>query len=63
MKSKWQLFAAIFQLIVGIMAIICFVIVVGFAGENFAKWLVTLLLAVAFVVLGIMGIIDYKTKK
>ena len=62
MKSKWQLFASIFQLIVGLAAIISFAIL-GFGGENMAKWIVTLILSVAFVVLGIIGIIDYKLNK
>lgn len=62
MKRKWQLFASIFQLIVGLMAIISFVII-GFGGESMTKWIVTLILSVAFVVLGIIGIIDYKSKR
>ena len=62
MKSKWQLFASIFQLIVGVAAIVCFVIL-GFGGENMAKWIMTLILSITFVVLGIIGIIDYKSNK
>lgn len=59
MKGKWQLFSSIFQLVVGIIAIISFAII-GFGGENAAKWIVTLVLAALFVVFGIMGIIEYK---
>ena len=62
MKSKWQLIASIFQLIVGLAAIISFAIL-GLGGENMAKWVVTLILSVVFVVLGIIGIIDYKSNK
>ena len=62
MKSKWQLFASIFQLIVGLATVTSFVIL-GFAGENMARWIVTLVLSIAFVVLGIIGIIDYKSNK
>ena len=62
MKSKWQLFASIFQLIIGIVAIISFVIL-GFSGENMVKWIITLILAIVYVVLGILGIVDYKTNK
>lgn len=51
MKSKWQLFASIFQLIVGIDTVTSFVIL-GFGGENMARWIVTLVLSIAFVVLG-----------
>ena len=62
MKSKWQLFASIFQLIIGLAAIISFAIL-GLGGENMAKWVVTLILSVAFVVLGIIEIVDYKSNK
>jgi len=62
MKSKWQLFASIFQLIVGVAAIVSFVIL-GFCGENMTKWIITLIVSVAFVVMGIMGMIDYKSKQ
>ena len=62
MKSKWQLFASIFQLAVGVMAIVSFIII-AFCGEEIKRWIVTLILAIAFVVLGIIGIIDYKTKR
>ena len=62
MKGKWQLFVAILQLIVGVMAIVCFAIV-GWSDDNVLKWIGTLLLAVAFVVMGILGIIDYKSKQ
>ncbi|MBR2302584.1 MAG: hypothetical protein IKA42_02140 [Clostridia bacterium] len=59
MKSKLQLFSSIFKLIIGIMAIIAFVII-GFGGENMVKWIVTLVLAIACIVMGIIGIVDYK---
>ena len=62
MKSKWQLFASVFQLTVGVLAIVSFVIL-GFGGEPMTKWIITLILAIAFSVMGIMGIIDYKSKK
>ena len=62
MKSKWQLFASIFQLIVGVLAIASFIILSA-SGENVGRWIVTLILSIAFVVLGIMGIIEYKSKK
>lgn len=69
MKSKWQLFASIFQLLIGAMAIIAFLVVgfaffeVDFIGESVTRWIISLILAVAFVVLGILGIIDYKAKR
>ncbi len=61
MRSKWQLFSSIFQLIVGIVAVIAFT-VAAFGGENMVKWVITLVLSIAFIVLGIIGIIDYKSK-
>ena len=61
MKSKWKLFASIFQLVIGILAITSFVIIAS-SGENVTRWIVTLILSIAFVVVGIVGIIDYKRK-
>ena len=63
MKSKWRLFASIFQLVVGVMAILAFAILIANGEENMIKWTVTLILAIAFVVLGIVGIIDYRSNQ
>lgn len=62
MKNKWNLIASVFQLVIGIVAILAFVFV-GLSGENMAKWIVTLILSIAFVVLGIIGILDYRSTK
>ncbi|MBO5009220.1 MAG: hypothetical protein J6D20_00750 [Clostridia bacterium] len=62
MKSKWQLFSSVFQLVVGVMAIAAFVIL-GLGGEDMTRWIITLLLAIAFAVMGIIGILDYKSQK
>lgn len=62
MKSKWNLIASIFQLTIGVLAVLAF-IVLGAGGENMTKWIVTLILSIAFVVLGIIGIIDYRANK
>ena len=62
MKSKLSLISSIFQLVIGISAIAAFIIL-GVSGENMTKWIVTLLLAIGYVVLGIIGIIDYKSNK
>ena len=43
----WNLFAAIFQIVVGIAAIVAYVIIAA-SGEALGKWTVTLLLAIAF---------------
>jgi len=62
MKSKWDLISSIIQLVFGILAIIAFIII-AISGEVMTKWIITLLLAIAFVIIGIIGIIDYKSKK
>ena len=61
MKSKWYLFSSIFQLIVGLLAVLAFIILV-IGGEMVTKWIITLLLAIVFVVIGIIGILDYIRK-
>ena len=62
MKSKRSLIVSIFQVVVGVLAIAAFAIL-GFGGEDMTKCLITLLLAVAYVILGIIGIRDYKSNK
>ena len=57
MKSKLSLISSIIQLMFGILAIVAFIILL-INGENISKWLITLLLAVAFV---IIWIIEYKS--
>lgn len=60
MKSKLSLISSIVELVFGILAIVGFIILL-INGENISKWMITLLLAVAFVIIGIIGIIDYKS--
>ena len=62
MKGKWSLISSIIQVALGVLVIISFIIL-AMTGENMARWIVTLLLAIAFVVIGIMRIIDYKSNK
>lgn len=62
MKSKWLLVLSGFQLAIGILAVISFVIL-ALAGEKMSKWIGALLLAIAFVVLGIKGIAGYKSSE
>lgn len=62
MKTKWNLISAIVQLAVGIAAIVSFFIIWR-SGEDMTRWIVTLLLSIAFVVLGVIGVIDYRSKK
>ena len=56
--KKWSLFAAIFQIVFGIAAIVAYVVVAA-SGEPLGKWTITLMLAIAFVVMGVIGAIDY----
>ena len=61
--KKWNLFAAIFQILVGIAAIIAFIFVFV-SGESLGKWIITLIVSIAFVVMGVINIINYvKLKK
>ena len=57
--SKWRLFSSIFQIVVGIAAIIAYIVITA-SGKPLGKWTVTLLLAIAFVVIGGIGIADWK---
>ena len=61
MKSKWNLIASVFQLIVGLLAIAAFIILAA-GGEDLRRWIITVILALFYVVLGIVGIIDYIKK-
>ena len=61
--KKWYLFTAIFQILVGIAAIIAFIFV-SVSGEPLGKWIITLIISIAFVVMGVINIINYvKLKK
>ena len=62
MKSKLSLLSSIVRLVFGILAIIVFIILL-INGEDMSKWIITLLLAVTFVIIGIIGIVDYKSKR
>ena len=62
MKSKWNLISSIVQLVFGILAVIAFIIL-AINGEIMTKWIITLLLAIAFIIIGIIGIVDYKSQK
>lgn len=60
--NKWSLFSSVFQIIVGAVAIIAYFVIAS-SGEPIGKWTVTLLLAIAYVVMGIIGVFDWKNKK
>ena len=48
----------IFKIVVGIAAIVAYVVVAA-SGAPLGKWTITLMLAIAFVVMGVIGAIDY----
>ena len=54
MKSKWYLISSIFQALIAII----FFIILAVNGEVMTKWIITLFLAIAYVVIGTIGIID-----
>jgi len=60
-KSKWFLISSIVQLFFGVLAVISFIILF-INGEDMSKWIITLFLALVFMILGIIGIILYKKK-
>ena len=61
--KKWYLFTAIFQILVGIAAIIAFIFV-SVSGEPLGKRIITLIVSIAFIVMGVINIINYiKLKK
>ena len=64
--KKWNFFAAIFQIVVGIAAIVAYIVVAA-SEEPLGKWTITLILAIAFVVMGVINAIGYlksnKTQK
>ena len=60
--KKWPLIAAIMQLCIGIAAVAAY-IVIAVHGEPLGKWTVILILAIAFIVLGVIGITDWIKEK
>jgi hypothetical protein len=62
MKNKWGLVSAIIQLVIGALAVVSF-FVLWANGEDMTRWIITFILSVAFVVLGVIGIIDYTSRK
>lgn len=60
--NKWRLLSSVFQIVVGIAAIIAYV-VIAVSGEALGKWTITLILAIAFLIMGVIGIVDWKKSK
>ena len=60
--NKWRLFSSVFQIVVGVAAIIAYVVIAAF-GEALCKWKITLILATEFLIMGVIGILDWKKYK
>ena len=62
MKSKRKLYISILRLLVGLLAIVL-TLVLGFDGENTAKWVITLVIAGIYTILGIVEILGWRSRK
>ncbi len=62
MKSKLSLISSITQSVIGTLAIAVFIILL-INGEDISKWLITLLSATAFVIVGITDCIKYNSNR
>ena len=51
--NKWRLFSSVFQIVVGVAAIIAYVVIAA-SGEVLGKWTITLILAIAFLIMGVI---------
>ena len=57
--KKWNLFSSLFQIIVGIAAMVAYFIIAA-SGEPLGRWTVTLILAILFVIIGIINLVDWN---
>lgn len=56
---KWYLFVSLLQIFIGLVAIVMYIFL-ALKGEPLGKWALTLFLAIGYVVLGIVGILQLK---
>ena len=61
MKRR-PLIAAVMQLCIGIAAVAAYIVDAA-GGEPLGKWTITLILAIAFIVLGVIGFADWIKEK
>lgn len=61
MKTPFKLIASIVQLVFGLAAVAAFFLLRS-AGEDSSRWTITLMLAIAFVIMGIGGLVEYFKK-
>lgn len=62
MKKGVKLAVAIFEIVIGLFAVASFIIIAA-SGENMLKWIITLLLAVSYVVIGTIELIGIVKNK
>ncbi len=62
-KTKFYLFASVFELVIGVLAVGSFALMLIDTNENVMKWIGTLFLAIVFVIMGITGIMSYLKDK
>jgi hypothetical protein len=59
MKKKWCLIVSLTQILVGVLGVAAFAIMAA-GGEDMQRWIITLVLALGYVAMGIMGIIEWR---
>ena len=59
MNSKWNLFFAIFELIIGLLGALSFVVVL-ISSADYLKWIPAFLLSIALIIMGVIAIKNYK---
>lgn len=62
-KTKFYLFASVFELVIGVLAVGSFALMLIDTNENVMKWIGSLFLAIVFVIMGITGIMSYLKDK
>lgn len=62
MKKGYHLFASIFQAVVGLAAIVSYILLAT-GNEPVGKWTVTLILAIVFLIMGATGIVSHIRRK
>ncbi|MBE6712598.1 MAG: hypothetical protein E7580_03635 [Ruminococcaceae bacterium] len=56
---KRHLFTSIFQVIVGVAAVIAYIVIAA-SDESVGRWTITLILAILYIIMGVIGIVDWK---
>lgn len=62
MRGTFHLIASVFEALMGLLAILSYVIL-RISGENMRKWHITVLFATALVIIGVRGILSHCKRK